>query len=78
MNQCMYIKNPTLFNTGILSNSSEERLLQGLRPQMVSNSCVIRLDSPNSTLLHPFPVVPYDVPNAVPNNCDCTRWIQPP
>jgi hypothetical protein len=73
-----YIKSPTLYNTGILPDTTAFRMKQGLLPQNIANNC---LSNPakqtcNRCSLYPFytPDVNYCM-GKISKNCPCTRYI---
>jgi hypothetical protein len=80
------------FNTGFLDNTSEERILQGLQPQEISNNCQYLLPGMKnenelvrdggvykSSLLYNFPVTQLKYNNInIKNNCSCLMYLQSP
>jgi len=75
MSKKNYIKPCNLFNTGFLANDTKIRNDQGLRQQLISNLCCKKCNT-----LYPLNSVPliYDPTSAIPNNCYCTMYVQPP
>ena len=83
------IKNPTLFKTGFLNDSSKFnyiRLNQGLSLQHISNQC--QNIQPNiekiypsceNKYMYPFYTVPYNNgKNIINDSCGCTKYIKAP
>lgn len=85
-----YIKNPNLFNTGFLPDTTQLRVKQGLSPQTVSNSCFYahptltshpehnmpKSSTCNQKSLKPAQQVQwnYGTPE-IPNNCPCVQYL---
>jgi len=80
MSQLNYIRNPSLFNTGLLPPQAQIRIKQGLDPQEISNVCQIQKENGvcNNELLYPFYVDNRPEPDSIPNDKACARYVQAP
>ena len=78
-----YIPNPKLFTTGFLcgiNKSTEVREKQGLPSQQSAGICYIKpTGSAGFCGIYPTPVVDVNYgKGSIPNNCPCTKFVQPP
>jgi hypothetical protein len=76
-----YIRNPSLFQTGMLPNTTQSRRLQGLQSQEISNNCNSAGCCSavcNNTCMYPFPSIDVNYCiNKIPKQCPCLRYVSP-
>jgi hypothetical protein len=76
-----YIRNPTLFQIGMLPNTTESRRLQGLQSQQIANNCNSGgccSNMCNNRCMYPIPSIDVNYCNRkIPKNCPCLRYVNP-
>lgn len=73
-----YLLIPKNYNTGYLPDNSYLRIIQGLDPQQIANTCAyINTSTYNNTTLKPAQQVQlkYNIPE-IPNNCPCAKYLK--